>query len=225
MHLKGETAFQRTRAALEIKPPQNATGREAGTLKGAAQSPFYKPGERYSPPAAHRSSARSAFPPTHSEGVHGDHGDPSLPPPQGARKAAPSAGRDRRRASVRGRTARPPPTPQPLPAPRHVTESASVARQGARAPARGACAAPPPSGAVPASSGVSPLCDGAMAVFHDEVEIEDFEYDEETETYSYPCPCGDRFLITRVTAGGGEGEAVLGRGRVGRCVTVCRGLL
>ncbi|XP_005297090.2 diphthamide biosynthesis protein 3 isoform X2 [Malaclemys terrapin pileata] len=38
---------------------------------------------------------------------------------------------------------------------------------------------------------------GAMSVFHDEVEIEDFEYDEETETYSYPCPCGDRFLITR----------------------------
>ncbi|XP_059701936.1 diphthamide biosynthesis protein 3 isoform X2 [Cinclus cinclus] len=36
-----------------------------------------------------------------------------------------------------------------------------------------------------------------MAVFHDEVEIEDFEYDEETGTYSYPCPCGDRFLITR----------------------------
>lgn len=83
--------------------------REAGTLNGAAQSPFYKPGERYSPPAAHRSSPRNAFPPTHSEGVHGDHGAPSLPPPQGARKAAPSAGRDRRRASVRGRTARPPP--------------------------------------------------------------------------------------------------------------------
>lgn len=113
VHLKGETAFQRTRAALEIKPPQNATGREAGTLKGAAQSPFYKPGERYSPPAAHRSSARNAFPPTHSEGVHGDHGAPSLPPPQGARKAAPSAGRDRRRASVRGRTARPPPHRSP----------------------------------------------------------------------------------------------------------------
>lgn len=58
-----------------------------------------------------------------------------------------------------------------------------------------------------------------MSVFHDEVEIEDFEYDEETETYSYPCPCGDRFLITRVTAGGlgrgGGGEmggTVLGRG-------------
>ena len=37
-----------------------------------------------------------------------------------------------------------------------------------------------------------------MAVFHDEVEIEDFEYDEETETYLYPCPCGDQFEITRV---------------------------
>lgn len=64
-----------------------------------------------------------------------------------------------------------------------------------------------------------------MAVFHDEVEIEDFEYDEETETYSYPCPCGDRFLITRVTAGGDEGEAALGVGRAGRCVTVSGGLL
>ncbi|XP_078512253.1 diphthamide biosynthesis protein 3-like [Lissotriton helveticus] len=37
-----------------------------------------------------------------------------------------------------------------------------------------------------------------MAVFHDEVEIEDFEYDEETETYFYPCPCGDRFAISKV---------------------------
>lgn len=60
-----------------------------------------------------------------------------------------------------------------------------------------------------------------MSVFHDEVEIEDFEYDEETETYSYPCPCGDRFLITRVTAGvrggggggGAGGETALGRVR------------
>ncbi|NXB51460.1 DPH3 protein, partial [Leucopsar rothschildi] len=51
-----------------------------------------------------------------------------------------------------------------------------------------------------------------MAVFHDEVEIEDFEYDEETGTYSYPCPCGDRFLITRVRGG----RAGLGR-RTGRC--------
>ena len=38
----------------------------------------------------------------------------------------------------------------------------------------------------------------AMAVFHDEVEIEDFEYDEESETYFYPCPCGDQFQITKV---------------------------
>jgi len=36
-----------------------------------------------------------------------------------------------------------------------------------------------------------------MAVYHDEVEIEDFEYDEEEETYYFPCPCGDRFAITR----------------------------
>uniref|UniRef100_A0A8C6EMK3 DPH3 homolog n=1 Tax=Marmota marmota marmota TaxID=9994 RepID=A0A8C6EMK3_MARMA len=27
-----------------------------------------------------------------------------------------------------------------------------------------------------------------MAVFHDEVEIEDFQYDEDSETYFYPCP-------------------------------------
>ncbi|OXB54973.1 hypothetical protein ASZ78_012749 [Callipepla squamata] len=46
-----------------------------------------------------------------------------------------------------------------------------------------------------------------MAVFHDEVEIEDFEYDEETETYSYPCPCGDRFLITREELQNGEDVA------------------
>ena len=38
----------------------------------------------------------------------------------------------------------------------------------------------------------------SMAVFHDEVEIEDFEYDEESETYFYPCPCGDQFEITKV---------------------------
>ncbi|NXO74039.1 DPH3 protein, partial [Phainopepla nitens] len=46
-----------------------------------------------------------------------------------------------------------------------------------------------------------------MAVFHDEVEIEDFEYDEESETYSYPCPCGDRFLITREDLENGEDVA------------------
>lgn len=38
-----------------------------------------------------------------------------------------------------------------------------------------------------------------MAVFHDEVEIEDFQYDEDSETYFYPCPCGDNFSITKVT--------------------------
>lgn len=40
-----------------------------------------------------------------------------------------------------------------------------------------------------------------MAVFHDEVEIEDFQYDEDSETYFYPCPCGDNFCITKVTWG------------------------
>lgn len=39
-----------------------------------------------------------------------------------------------------------------------------------------------------------------MAVFHDEVEIEDFQYDEESEAYFYPCPCGDNFCITKVTS-------------------------
>lgn len=33
VHLKGETAFQRTRAALEIKPPQKATGGKRGRSK------------------------------------------------------------------------------------------------------------------------------------------------------------------------------------------------
>ena len=37
-----------------------------------------------------------------------------------------------------------------------------------------------------------------MAVYHDEIEIEDFEYDEELEIYHYPCPCGDRFEISKV---------------------------
>ncbi len=46
-----------------------------------------------------------------------------------------------------------------------------------------------------------------MAVFHDEVEIEDFEYDEETETYHYPCPCGDRFEITKEDLQNGEDVA------------------
>jgi len=38
-----------------------------------------------------------------------------------------------------------------------------------------------------------------MAVYHDEIEIEDFEYDEDEETYYYPCPCGDRFQISKVS--------------------------
>lgn len=36
-----------------------------------------------------------------------------------------------------------------------------------------------------------------MAVFHDEVEIEDFEFDEDNQLYHFPCPCGDRFEITK----------------------------
>lgn len=54
-----------------------------------------------------------------------------------------------------------------------------------------------------------------MAVYHDEIEIEDFEYDEEEDLYTYPCvsnprlnsfdgtaenifqPCGDEFIITK----------------------------
>ncbi len=39
-----------------------------------------------------------------------------------------------------------------------------------------------------------------MAVFHDEVEIEDFEYDKEAEMYYYPCPCGDLFEISKVSS-------------------------
>lgn len=37
-----------------------------------------------------------------------------------------------------------------------------------------------------------------MAIFHDEIEIEDFEYDDESDSYTYPCPCGDMFRITKV---------------------------
>lgn len=37
-----------------------------------------------------------------------------------------------------------------------------------------------------------------MAVYHDEVEIEDFEYDEDEDMYYFPCPCGDRFEISKV---------------------------
>ncbi|CAL1277219.1 unnamed protein product [Larinioides sclopetarius] len=46
-----------------------------------------------------------------------------------------------------------------------------------------------------------------MAVYHDEVEIEDFEYDEESETYYYPCPCGDRFEIKKEDLANGEDVA------------------
>ncbi|XP_035684273.1 DPH3 homolog [Branchiostoma floridae] len=46
-----------------------------------------------------------------------------------------------------------------------------------------------------------------MAVFHDEVEIEDFEYDEDEEKYYYPCPCGDRFEITKEDLMNGEDVA------------------
>ncbi|XP_006883329.1 PREDICTED: DPH3 homolog [Elephantulus edwardii] len=42
-----------------------------------------------------------------------------------------------------------------------------------------------------------PAGSGAVAVFHDEVEIEDFQYDEDSESYFYPCPCGDNFWITK----------------------------
>ncbi|XP_028397659.1 DPH3 homolog [Dendronephthya gigantea] len=47
-----------------------------------------------------------------------------------------------------------------------------------------------------------------MAVFHDEIEIEDFEYDEDNETYTYPCPCGDQFEITKEQLENGEDVAV-----------------
>lgn len=43
-----------------------------------------------------------------------------------------------------------------------------------------------------------------MAVFHDEIEIEDFEYDEELDIYHYPCPCGDRFEVSKLDLMNGE---------------------
>ncbi|KRY57570.1 Pyruvate dehydrogenase E1 component subunit beta, mitochondrial [Trichinella britovi] len=46
-----------------------------------------------------------------------------------------------------------------------------------------------------------------MAVYHDEVEIEDFEYDSEAEVYYYPCPCGDRFEISKLELQCGEDVA------------------
>ncbi|XP_048668713.1 DPH3 homolog [Marmota marmota marmota] len=46
-----------------------------------------------------------------------------------------------------------------------------------------------------------------VAVFHDEVEIEDFQYDEDSETYFYPCPCGDNFSVTKEDLENGEDVA------------------
>ncbi|XP_007464725.1 PREDICTED: DPH3 homolog isoform X2 [Lipotes vexillifer] len=36
-----------------------------------------------------------------------------------------------------------------------------------------------------------------MAMFHDEVETEDFQHDEDSEMYLYPCPRGNNFCITK----------------------------
>lgn len=36
-----------------------------------------------------------------------------------------------------------------------------------------------------------------MAVYHDEIEIEDFEYDEEEDLYTYPCVCSSKSLSQR----------------------------
>nr|XP_028684582.1 putative DPH3 homolog B [Macaca mulatta] len=47
-----------------------------------------------------------------------------------------------------------------------------------------------------------------VAVFRDEVEIEDFQYDEDSETYFCPCPCGDNFAITKEDLENGEGVAM-----------------
>ena len=40
------------------------------------------------------------------------------------------------------------------------------------------------------------------AIFHDEIEIEDFEWDG--EFFTYPCPCGDEFQITLEDLENGE---------------------
>ncbi|XP_004692351.2 PREDICTED: DPH3 homolog [Condylura cristata] len=56
--------------------------------------------------------------------------------------------------------------------------------------------------------GVEPFeAPATMAVFHDEVEIEDFQYDEDAEAYFYPCPCGDNFCITKEDLENGEDVA------------------
>ncbi|KAI9024092.1 hypothetical protein DFJ74DRAFT_705819 [Hyaloraphidium curvatum] len=43
-----------------------------------------------------------------------------------------------------------------------------------------------------------------MALFYDEVEVEDMDFDAELSTYFYPCPCGDRFAITLDELANGE---------------------
>ncbi|XP_037684011.1 DPH3 homolog [Choloepus didactylus] len=46
-----------------------------------------------------------------------------------------------------------------------------------------------------------------MAVFHDEVEIEDFRSDEDSQWYVYLCPYGDNFSITKEDLENGEDMA------------------
>ncbi|XP_070936950.1 putative DPH3 homolog B [Macaca nemestrina] len=58
----------------------------------------------------------------------------------------------------------------------------------------------------PSDDGRRPLL--TVAVFRDEVEIEDFQYDEDSETYFCPCPCGDNFAITKEDLENGEGVAM-----------------
>ncbi|KAG8516275.1 DPH3, partial [Galemys pyrenaicus] len=55
--------------------------------------------------------------------------------------------------------------------------------------------------------GLEAVAPATMAVFHDEVEIEDFQYDEDAEAYFYPCPCGDNFCITKEDLENGEDVA------------------
>lgn len=47
-----------------------------------------------------------------------------------------------------------------------------------------------------------------MAVFHDEVEIEEFQHDEDSEMYFCPCLCGDDFSITSKDLENGEDVAM-----------------
>jgi diphthamide biosynthesis protein 3 len=43
-----------------------------------------------------------------------------------------------------------------------------------------------------------------MALYYDEIEIEDFTYDKERDLYTYPCPCGDKFQISTAQLRNGE---------------------